>query len=151
MRQLCTPASIHPLSHHLRGRCVHVSQMYTPLTVQPLPPPPLMALFAASFLCLWFPLRRSREEKAVNLRVPLAPGSRSLPSSAPAAKAPVQPQVTAVGGQTRLPRPVNLSTLSLSLVCFLSCWHALGSSTTRSVENSFLQDLTVRFKEVVWS
>lgn len=69
---LCTPASIHPLSHHLRGRCVHVSQMCAPLTMQPFPPPPRMVLFAASFSCLWFPLRKSREEKAVNLHVPLA-------------------------------------------------------------------------------
>lgn len=61
-------------------------------------PPPLMALFAASFLCLWFPLRKSREEKTVNLRVSLALGSRRVPSSAPAAKAPIQPQVTGGGG-----------------------------------------------------
>lgn len=41
---------------------------------------------------------------------------------------------TSKGRETRLSclRPVNLSMLSLSPVCFLSWWHMLCSSTTRS-------------------
>lgn len=138
---LCTPASIHPLSHHLRVANVHSTHS---------------AAFSSSssygvICCLIFkPLVSIKEKSGGEGCKSLHStcwGSHSSPSLDPAAKAPVQPQVTVVGEQTRLPRPVNLSILSLSLVCFLSCWHALGSSTTSSVENSFLQDLRVVLKK----
>lgn len=71
------------------------------------------AFLAASCLCLWFPLGTSREREAVNLR----------PAREPSARRPAR------GARCARPAPGELS---LSRVCFLSCWHALRSSTTGS-------------------
>ena len=141
------------LSHHLhRVWLIKVVTVSTCIaSVHPIqsaafsPPSPLlfpvMVLFAASFLYLWFPLNKSQEQKTVNLfmfyvavgQPVFSPYLRASPAKAHYSS-PGGPGPTRKGRERRLSclEPVNPSVLSLSRVCFLSWWHMRCSSTTRS-------------------
>lgn len=91
--------------------------------------------------CLWFPLNKSQEQKTVNLFMFYVAAGQPVFSPylrASTAKAhyssPWGLGPTRKGRERRLSclEPVNPSVLSLSRVCFLSWWHMLCSSTTRS-------------------